>query len=104
MVQLDVPLHLCRLLRTLPARTTQFHVERKDGTIRSRNTSLFARDLRDAGNPQSDVFLSVALPANITRWLNIILGLAYTLIEALTMPGSWSYYLFDDGAPSVWIL
>lgn len=44
--------------------------------------------------PSVMIFLSVALPAIATRWLNIIFGLLYIVIEALTMVGSWNYYLF----------
>ena len=39
------------------------------------------------------VFLSLALPARTTRWLNIGLALFYAAFVALTMPGAWWFYL-----------
>lgn len=44
--------------------------------------------------PALMVFLSVALPANPNRWLNIVLGVIYTAIMLITMPGAWSFYIF----------
>ena len=44
--------------------------------------------------PSVMVFLSLALPAKINRWLNITLGMVYTLIILGTMPGTWMYYLY----------
>jgi uncharacterized membrane protein len=38
------------------------------------------------------ISLSVSLPALISRWLNVALGLAYTAIEALTLPDSALFY------------
>jgi hypothetical protein len=38
-------------------------------------------------------FLSLALPARSTRWLNIGLALFYAAFVALTMPGAWWFYL-----------
>ena len=38
------------------------------------------------------IFLSTALPAAVTRWLNIVFGIVYTIIIALTMIGAWDYY------------
>ena len=43
--------------------------------------------------PSVMVFLSLALPAGICRWTSILLGLAYTLIMAVSMPGAWTFYL-----------
>lgn len=43
--------------------------------------------------PSSMVFLSIALKSNLSRWLNIVLGLTYTLIILLTM-WSWLFYIF----------
>ena len=37
--------------------------------------------------PALMIFLSVALAPPASRWLNIVLGLAYTAIEALTLRG-----------------
>lgn len=44
--------------------------------------------------PSLMVFLSLVLPARIDRWANIALGLAYTAIMGLTMPGAPLFYLF----------
>lgn len=44
--------------------------------------------------PAAMIFLSVALPANVSRWLNIIVGALYSVFVALTMPGAWAFYLF----------
>ncbi len=40
------------------------------------------------------VFLSLALKPNLNRWVNIILGVAYTAIVLITMPGAWAFYIF----------
>ncbi len=42
--------------------------------------------------PSLMISLSVSLPALISRWLNVALGLAYTAIEALTLPDSALFY------------
>ncbi|RAN81211.1 hypothetical protein B5P43_05345 [Bacillus sp. SRB_336] len=39
------------------------------------------------------VFLSLALPPRLCRWLNIALGAFYTAIMLLTMPGAWWFYI-----------
>jgi Family of unknown function (DUF6326) len=39
------------------------------------------------------VFLSLALPPKLNRWLNIVLGAFYIVIMLMTMPGTWSFYL-----------
>ncbi len=44
--------------------------------------------------PSLMVFLSLALKANASRLLNIIIGVVYTLFVLVTMPGSWNFYLF----------
>jgi hypothetical protein len=43
--------------------------------------------------PSLMVCLSALLPAVLARWLNVIMGLAYTLIILLTM-WSWQFYIF----------
>jgi Family of unknown function (DUF6326) len=40
------------------------------------------------------VFLSLVLPPKINRVANVALGLVYTAIMILTMPGAWVFYLF----------
>lgn len=44
--------------------------------------------------PAAMVFLSLGLRANVSRWLNIIVGVLYTLFVLATMPGAWAFYLF----------
>jgi hypothetical protein len=44
--------------------------------------------------PSVMVFLSLALRPHLNRWLNIILGVIYTAIILITMPGSWAFYIF----------
>ena len=44
--------------------------------------------------PASMIFLSLALRANLNRWLNIILGAIYTVFVLITMPGAWAFYLY----------
>ncbi|HEV2705929.1 MAG TPA: DUF6326 family protein [Pyrinomonadaceae bacterium] len=44
--------------------------------------------------PALMIFLSLALKANLSRWLNIILGALYSLFVLVTMPGAWAFYLF----------
>jgi len=44
--------------------------------------------------PAVMVFLSLALKANVNRWVNVITGLLYTLFVLVTMPGAWAFYLF----------
>lgn len=44
--------------------------------------------------PSVMVFLSLVLPPKVNRGANIVLGLVYTAIMLLTMPGAWQFYLF----------
>jgi len=44
--------------------------------------------------PSLMVFLPIVLPPTFNRWTNIVLALLYALIVGLTMPGSWTFYLF----------
>ncbi|HRF82952.1 MAG: hypothetical protein J0L89_00790 [Xanthomonadales bacterium] len=39
------------------------------------------------------VFLSLATPVRLARWLNIGVAAFYALFVALTMPGAWWFYL-----------
>lgn len=43
--------------------------------------------------PALMVFLSLVLPPRLCRWLNVALGLFYTAIMLLTMPGAWWFYI-----------
>lgn len=43
--------------------------------------------------PALMVFLSLALKPSPNRWLNIILGVIYTVIMLITMPGAWAFYI-----------
>jgi hypothetical protein len=38
-------------------------------------------------------FLSLALPAPINRWVNIVAGLLYTVIMVLAIRGGWHFYI-----------
>ena len=42
--------------------------------------------------PAVMIFLSAALPRPISRWLNIVLGVVYTVIQGLTFIGSPLFY------------
>ena len=42
--------------------------------------------------PSLMVFLSVALPPVVSRWLNVLFGLLYTMIEAWTFSGSRLFF------------
>jgi hypothetical protein len=43
--------------------------------------------------PSTQVFLSLALPARVARWANVVFGLLFTLIMLATMPGAWTFYV-----------
>jgi len=44
--------------------------------------------------PSLMVFLSIALPAPVSRWLNVCAGLAYTGIMLLILlGGAWAFYM-----------
>jgi hypothetical protein len=42
--------------------------------------------------PALMIYLSSALPATLSRWSNVIFGLAYTVVEVLTFIGSRPFY------------
>jgi hypothetical protein len=44
--------------------------------------------------PAVMVFLSLALKPRLNRWVNIIVGVTYTVFVIITMPGSWWFYMF----------
>jgi uncharacterized protein DUF6326 len=44
--------------------------------------------------PALMVFLSLILTPDVNRWLNVILGLVYTVIMLITIPGAWAFYVF----------
>jgi hypothetical protein len=44
--------------------------------------------------PSLMIFLSIALTPLLSRWLNVVFGVLYTAIAAMTMLGSWWYYRF----------
>src|SRR5688572_33246880 len=39
------------------------------------------------------VFLSLVLKPGVNRWVDIVLGVIYTLIILMTMPGAWTCYV-----------
>lgn len=43
--------------------------------------------------PALMIYLSSALPATASRWLNVTLGLAYTAVEVLTFSGALFYQI-----------
>lgn len=40
------------------------------------------------------IFLSLVMKPAINRMANIILGLFYTLVMLVSMPGAWAFYIF----------
>jgi hypothetical protein len=44
--------------------------------------------------PSLMIFLSLALPPTVCRWLNVFLGVAYSAVLAATMPGAAPFYIF----------
>ncbi|NUO72635.1 MAG: hypothetical protein HOQ10_07960 [Frateuria sp.] len=44
--------------------------------------------------PAVMVFLSLALPPALARWLNVLIGAALTAIVLATLPGAWAFYVF----------
>lgn len=44
--------------------------------------------------PALMVFLSLVMKPTPNRWVNVVLGLVYTLFMLITLPGTWWYYLF----------
>lgn len=43
--------------------------------------------------PSAMVFLSLVLGTAVCRWANIVLGMVYTAIMLLSMPGMWTFYI-----------
>lgn len=44
--------------------------------------------------PSVMIFLPLVLPTRINRWVNIVLGVAYTVVIVVGMPGAWLFYIF----------
>ncbi len=44
--------------------------------------------------PSVMIFLPLVLPTRTNRWVNIVLGVAYTLVIVGGMPGAWLFYIF----------
>jgi hypothetical protein len=46
------------------------------------------------GIPTIMIFLSLTLPAKLSRWINVIFGVTYTLVAIATIsaPGAWIFY------------
>ncbi|MFV1993673.1 MAG: DUF6326 family protein [Acidiferrobacterales bacterium] len=44
--------------------------------------------------PALMVFLAIVLKPAVNRWSNIILGVIYTVIVLIGLPGEWYYYIF----------
>ena len=43
--------------------------------------------------PSVMVFLSLVLRPGVSRWVNIVLGVFYTLIMLVTLRGAWTFYI-----------
>ncbi|MDQ2889731.1 MAG: DUF6326 family protein [Gemmatimonadota bacterium] len=43
--------------------------------------------------PAVMIFLSLVLPAELNRWVNIAVGVILTVIVLITMPGAWAFYI-----------
>jgi hypothetical protein len=53
------------------------------------------------------IFLSLALPAKVNRWVNIIAGIVYAgvLVTIMLVPGeTWAYYAFYEILEAVFIV
>lgn len=44
--------------------------------------------------PALMIFLSLALPPTLTRWLNLVVGTALIALVLATLPGAWAFYVF----------
>lgn len=44
--------------------------------------------------PAVMIFLSLVLPPQAARWLNLLVGVALTAIVVVTLPGAWTFYVF----------
>lgn len=44
--------------------------------------------------PSVMVFVSLVLPPAVNRWVNIVLGIAYSLMLIITVPGAPLFYIF----------
>jgi hypothetical protein len=44
--------------------------------------------------PAVMTFLSLVLPATLCRWINILLGIVYTVVMILAIQGAWRFYIF----------
>lgn len=44
--------------------------------------------------PSVMVFFSLVLPPAVNRWVNILLGVAYSMILVVTLPGAPVFYIF----------
>ncbi len=44
--------------------------------------------------PSTMIFFSLVLRPALNRWVNIVLGVLYTVFVLVTMRGAWAFYLF----------
>jgi uncharacterized membrane protein len=75
------------------------------GEIALNQVSLFLAAILMA-IPIFMIFLSLALPAKVNRWVNIIVGIVYAgvLVPLIIVPGdTWAYYLFYEILEAVFI-
>ncbi len=55
--------------------------------------------------PSLMVFLSLALPAKVNRWVNIIVGIAYIVVVLSFIPGeTYAFYIFGSIVESLLLL
>ena len=55
--------------------------------------------------PSLMVFLSLALPAKVNRWVNIIVGIAYIVVVLGFLPGeTYAFYIFGSIVEAVLLL
>jgi hypothetical protein len=76
------------------------------GEIALNQVSLFGAAILMA-IPIFMIFLSLALPAKVNRWVNIIAGIVYAgvLVAAMLVPGeTWAYYAFYEILEAVFIV
>jgi hypothetical protein len=44
--------------------------------------------------PAAMIFLTLALKAPLSRWMNIVFGGLFTALMILIIPGTWAFYLY----------
>jgi len=74
----------------------------KMGTIGGVTQGMLICTLMIMAVPSLMIFLSLALPPAISRWLNVVVGLLYTLLVLATLfDGGWAFYMLMAGVEAV---